>query len=179
MVLSQNVFVFTQCELLLFIVKHTSILNICMLVNRMGVKKPFISQNQLGIAIFAHGFKFIFVQTKDGFKDYPQFMFWMWQNSIFFSAKCILVLPHFFAYMFSPNVWKDRPVLQHNTKLLQISYEISIQPASNSNSLYRKILKTALFRFHRFQAIFMTCWHIESFLNNSQTLQNCQVITRC
>lgn len=26
----------------------------------------FFSQNQLGIAIFAHGFKFIFVQTKDG-----------------------------------------------------------------------------------------------------------------
>lgn len=35
----------------------------------------FINQNQLGIAISAHGFKFIFVQTKDGFKDYLQFIF--------------------------------------------------------------------------------------------------------
>lgn len=44
----------------------------------MGKKEEtsfFISQNHLGIAISAHGFKCIFVQTKDGFKDYLQLVF--------------------------------------------------------------------------------------------------------
>lgn len=59
----------------------------------------FISQNQLGIAISAHGFKCIFVQTKDGFKDYLQLVFCnVTKNRVFFSTKSstLVFSPHFF-----------------------------------------------------------------------------------
>lgn len=59
----------------------------------------FISQNLLGIAISAHGFKCIFVQTKDGFKDYLQLVFCnVTKKRVFFSTKSIFrVLPLFFS----------------------------------------------------------------------------------